>query len=85
MDRPYGPVLNFLHHGIGSTHVCHHVNSAIPHYNAWKGTALLRQRFPIWFATTQPQFTELCGALLQLVEVLFIKTHLIGLSITENH
>ncbi|QNJ06439.1 delta-12 fatty acid desaturase DesA2 [Synechococcus sp. MEDNS5] len=46
VDRPYGPVLNLLHHGIGSTHVCHHVNSAIPHYNAWRGTALLRQRFP---------------------------------------
>ena len=46
VDRPYGCILNFLHHGIGSTHVCHHVNSAIPHYNAWRGTALLRQRFP---------------------------------------
>ena len=46
VDRPYGPILNLLHHGIGSTHVCHHVNSAIPHYNAWRGTALLRQRFP---------------------------------------
>ena len=46
VDRPYGPVLNFLHHGIGSTHVCHHVNASIPHYNAWRGTELLRQRFP---------------------------------------
>ena len=46
VDRPYGPILNLLHHGIGSTHVCHHVNSSIPHYNAWQGTKLLRQRFP---------------------------------------
>jgi len=46
VDRPYGPLLNLLHHGIGSTHVCHHVNSAIPHYNAWRGNALLRQRYP---------------------------------------
>ena len=46
VDRPYGPVLNFLHHGIGATHVCHHINSAIPHYNAWRGTVILRQRFP---------------------------------------
>ncbi|QNJ03985.1 fatty acid desaturase [Synechococcus sp. PROS-U-1] len=46
VDRPYGPILNLLHHGIGSTHVCHHVNSSIPHYNAWDGTNLLRQRFP---------------------------------------
>ena len=46
VDRPYGPLLNFLHHGIGSTHVCHHVNSRIPHYNAWQATALLKQQFP---------------------------------------
>ena len=46
VDRPYGPILNLLHHGIGSTHVCHHVNSSIPHYNAWRGTQLLKQRFP---------------------------------------
>lgn len=46
VDRPYGALLNLLHHGIGSTHVCHHINSRIPHYNAWKGTALLRQIYP---------------------------------------
>ena len=46
VDRPYGALLNLLHHGIGSTHVCHHVNSRIPHYNAWRGNALLRQHFP---------------------------------------
>jgi omega-6 fatty acid desaturase (delta-12 desaturase) len=26
--------------------VCHHVNSAIPHYNAWRGSALLKRQFP---------------------------------------
>ena len=46
VDRPYGPLLNLLHHGIGSTHVCHHINARIPHYNAWSATALLRRRFP---------------------------------------
>lgn len=46
VDRPYGPLLNLLHHGIGSTHVCHHVNSRIPHYNAWRGNALLKQAYP---------------------------------------
>ena len=46
VDRPCGPLLNFLHHGIGSTHVCHQVDSRIPHYNAWQATALLKQRFP---------------------------------------
>lgn len=46
VDRPYGPLLNLLHHGIGSTHVCHHINPRIPHYNAWQATELLRSRFP---------------------------------------
>lgn len=46
VDRPYGSLLNLLHHGIGSTHVCHHVNPGIPHYNAWMGNALLKQYFP---------------------------------------
>jgi omega-6 fatty acid desaturase (delta-12 desaturase) len=46
VNRPYGPVLNLLHHGIGSTHLCHHINPRIPHYNAWQATALLQMRFP---------------------------------------
>lgn len=46
VDRPYGPLLNLLHHGIGATHVCHHVNSRIPHYNAWRGNALLKAAYP---------------------------------------
>jgi len=29
IDRPYGPLLNFLHHGIGSTHVLHHINHEV--------------------------------------------------------
>ena len=47
MDRPYGPLLNLLHHGIGSTHVCHHINPRIPHYNAWRASALLKQRLGV--------------------------------------
>jgi omega-6 fatty acid desaturase (delta-12 desaturase) len=46
VDRPYGPLLNLLHHGIGSTHVAHHLNSRIPHYNAWNATELIRSQFP---------------------------------------
>merc|ERR1711968_161007 len=34
IDRPYGPVLDFLHHRIGSTHVAHHICHVIPHYHA---------------------------------------------------
>ena len=46
VDRPYGSILNFLHHHIGSTHVAHHMDSRIPHYNAVKATNALRDRFP---------------------------------------
>lgn len=46
VDRPYGPLLNLLHHSIGSTHLCHHINPRIPHYNAWRATNLIKERFP---------------------------------------
>ena len=36
IDRPYGKILNFLHHNIGSSHVVHHVCPTIPHYHAKK-------------------------------------------------
>ena len=46
VDRPYGPLLNLLHHGIGSTHVLHHLASAVPHYHAWEATEAIRKAFP---------------------------------------
>lgn len=49
IDRPYGPVLNFLHHGIGSTHVVHHINHEIPHYNAWEATEAIKKAFPQFY------------------------------------
>merc|ERR1711906_64375 len=33
IDRPYGPVIDFLHHRIGSTHVAHHIECSIPFYH----------------------------------------------------
>jgi omega-6 fatty acid desaturase (delta-12 desaturase) len=46
IDRPYGPVLDFLHHRIGSTHVAHHVNHTIPHYHAKEATEALKNSYP---------------------------------------
>ncbi len=37
----FGAVLT---HGISETHVCHHVSSKIPHYNAWEANAALKKR-----------------------------------------
>lgn len=46
IDRPYGPVFDFLHHKIGSTHVVHHIDCTIPHYNALKATHAIKAAFP---------------------------------------
>ena len=45
IDRPYGKILNFLHHNIGSSHVVHHVCPTIPHYHAKKATVLIQKAF----------------------------------------
>ena len=45
IDRPYGKILNFLHHNIGSSHVVHHVCPCIPHYHAKKATVLIKKAF----------------------------------------
>jgi omega-6 fatty acid desaturase (delta-12 desaturase) len=46
VDRPYGGLLDFMHHHIGSTHVAHHMDARIPHYHAVKATRALREKFP---------------------------------------
>jgi omega-6 fatty acid desaturase (delta-12 desaturase) len=46
VDRPYGGLLDFMHHHIGSTHVAHHVDARIPHYHAVNATRALRENFP---------------------------------------
>ena len=49
IDRPYGPVFDFLHHRIGSTHVAHHVECAIPHYKAVEATEALKTKYPEYY------------------------------------
>jgi len=51
IDRPYDKLdpfgaINFLHHNIGTTHVAHHFDSSIPHYNAQKATDAIKEAFP---------------------------------------
>ncbi len=45
IDRPYGKIINFLHHNIGSSHVVHHVCPTIPHYYATKATLAIKKAF----------------------------------------
>lgn len=46
VDRPYGPVFDFLHHRIGSTHVAHHLYFKIPHYKAKVATDAIASAYP---------------------------------------
>lgn len=46
IDRPYGRVLDLIHHHIGSTHVAHHLFARIPHYHAVEATRALRAAYP---------------------------------------
>ncbi len=46
IDRPYGKLLDFLHHRIGSTHVIHHIAPSIPHYHAREATLAIKRAFP---------------------------------------
>ena len=46
IDRPYGRIINFLHHQIGSTHVIHHIAPTIPHYHAREATIAIKTAFP---------------------------------------
>ncbi len=46
IDRPYGSILDFLHHHIGSSHVIHHLFPKIPHYHAREATIAIKKSFP---------------------------------------
>jgi len=46
VDRPYGPIADFLHHRIGTTHVAHHLDAKIPHYHAAQATEAIKEAFP---------------------------------------
>ena len=49
VDRPYGSVVDLLHHRIGSTHVAHHIDHRIPHYHAARATEAISASFPQWY------------------------------------
>tara|TARA_B100000965_G_scaffold57364_2_gene43626 strand:+ start:310 stop:1476 length:1167 start_codon:yes stop_codon:yes gene_type:complete len=55
IDRPYGRVIDFLHHNIGSSHVVHHLFPTIPHYYAKEATQVIKKSFPkIYLFSPQP-------------------------------
>ena len=46
IDRPYPPLIDWLHHRIGTTHVAHHIDCTIPHYHAQEATAAIAAEWP---------------------------------------
>tara|TARA_B100000989_G_scaffold181921_1_gene136810 strand:- start:134 stop:601 length:468 start_codon:yes stop_codon:yes gene_type:complete len=42
VDRPYPYLIDCLHHHIGTTHVVHHLNYKIPHYEAKEATLKIK-------------------------------------------
>ena len=46
IDRPYPPLIDWLHHRIGTTHVAHHIDCTIPHYHAREATDAIAAAFP---------------------------------------
>ena len=60
IDRPYGKVIDFLHHNIGSSHVVHHLFPTIPHYYAKEVTKIIKESFPnIYLFSPQPIYRAL--------------------------
>ncbi len=60
IDRPYGPLIDFLHHRIGSTHVIHHIEPSIPHYQAKEATDIIKRSFPkVYLYNSTPVYKAL--------------------------
>lgn len=46
IDRPYYPIVDWVQHHIGSTHVLHHINPRIAHYHAQEATEAIAKKWP---------------------------------------
>lgn len=46
IDRPYPKIIDILHHHIGTSHVVHHLFSAMPNDNAVIATEIVKKEYP---------------------------------------
>ncbi|ORX40112.1 putative delta-12 fatty acid desaturase [Kockovaella imperatae] len=57
IDRNFfGFVGPYILHGIAETHVCHHICSKIPHYNAWEATQALKEFLGVHYYKSEENF-----------------------------
>jgi hypothetical protein len=61
VDRPYGSLLNLLHHGLGSTHVCHHLTHASRTSTPGAAIPCLGSACQSWCATSPHRSTRPFG------------------------
>ena len=74
IDRPYGKIINFLHHNIGSSHVIHHIYSNIPHYHAREATKAIKKAFPkLYLYNPEPIYKALWNVSCNCIAVDFKK------------
>eukprot|EP00117_Sycon_ciliatum_P041170 scpid72791/ scgid30169/ Omega-6 fatty acid desaturase, endoplasmic reticulum; Delta(12) desaturase len=58
IERNYPGIVNWLHFEIGSTHVVHHLFSALPHYNANAARKILEPKFGQYYRVDKRPFYE---------------------------
>ena len=74
IDRPYGKIIDFLHHRIGSTHVIHHISPTIPHYYAKDATDSIKKAFPkIYLYNPTPIYKALWNIACNCIAVKAVK------------
>ena len=58
IERNYPPLIDWIHFEIGSTHVVHHLFSAMPHYNAKMARKILEEKYRQHYRVDERPFLQ---------------------------